>query len=135
MKKELIRKLANESIKKWKSHLGFSGWKIDARVVIFKRNDNFPQDGDIVIDYLKKKAAILIGTKPKASVEEIVVHELVHLMLWPLDQKMMSAIKRLSQAKQKRIKGDFLGKLENVTAKITKAILHGGSGKKYKEYH
>lgn len=123
MKKELIRKLANESIKKWKGRLGFSGWKIDVKITLFKRADGFPQDGDIVMDYQKKKATILIGTILKSPVEEIIVHELVHLMLRPIDQKMVLIIKHLPQSKRKRVEDDFLGKLEKVVGRITKSFL------------
>ena len=123
MKKELIIKLANESIKKWKNRLGFSGWKIDTKIMVFNRADGFPQQGDFRVDYLKKKATILIGIILKSSVEEIVVHELVHLLLWPLDQKMMSTIKRLPKTEQKKIEDDFLGKLERIVDHITKSFL------------
>ena len=123
MKKELIKKLADCSVKKWKSHLGFSGWEIDAKITVFNRADGFPQQGDFRVDYSKKKATILIGASLKLSVEKIIVHELVHLMLWPLDQKIMSTIKRLPKTEQKRIEDDFLGKLEKVVNRITKSFL------------
>ncbi len=123
MKEELIKNLAEKSIKKWKSRLGFSGWKIDAKITVFNRADGFPQDGDIVVNYSKKQATILIGKILKSSVEEIIVHELVHLMLWPLDQKTMSAIKQLPKTEQKKIEDDFLGKLEDMVARITNSLL------------
>ncbi|MEK9180602.1 MAG: hypothetical protein AAB897_04290 [Patescibacteria group bacterium] len=123
MKKEKIKKLANTSIKKWKSRLGFSDWKIDAKVTVFKRADGFPQDGDFIVNYGKKRATILIGTILKSSVEEIIVHELVHLMLWPIDQKTMSTIRQLPQSKQKRAKSGFLDELEEVVEQITKSFL------------
>ena len=123
MEKELVRKLADKTIKKWKKRLGFSGWKIDAKITVFKRPDGFPQQGDFRVNYPKKKATILIGASLKLSVEKIIVHELVHLMLWPLDQKIMSTIKRLPKTEQKRIEDDFLGKLEKVVNRITKSFL------------
>lgn len=126
MEKELIRKLATESIKKWKNQLGFSRWKIDAKIAVFNRVDGFPQDGDIVINYPKKQATILIGKILKSSVEEIVVHEMIHLMLWPLDQNMMLEIKRLPKGEQKRIEDNFLGKLEKVVDHIAKSFLRTG---------
>lgn len=123
MEEKLIRKLANESVKKWKNRLGFSGWKIDAKIAVFRRTDGFPQQGDFRIDYPKKQATILISTNLKSSVEEIVVHELIHIMLWPLDQKMTSEIKRLSKNIQKKSEDDFLKKLESVVSRITKSFL------------
>jgi len=133
MKEEEIKKLAEGSIKKWKGCLGFSGWKISAQVTAFKRTDDFLQDGDIIVDHPQKQATILIGTILKAPVEEVVVHELIHLMLWPLDKKMISIIKKLPLAEQKREEENFLGKLENVTAQITQAVLRDSPGKKYKK--
>src|SRR3989344_7575593 len=123
MEEKLKRKLANKSVTKWKNRLNFSGWKIDVKIAVFSRTDGFPQQGDFRVNYPKKKATILIGANLKSSVEEIVVHELVHIMLWPLDQKMMSAIKRLPKKKQKKSEDNFLGKLEKVVGRITKSFL------------
>lgn len=123
MKSDQIKKLADQSVKKWKSRLEFSGWKIDVKITTFKRADNFPQDGDIVVDYPKKKATILIGTIRKAPIEKIVVHELVHLMLWPLDQNAMLIIKAVKRKRQKKAEENFLGKLEKVVDRITKTFL------------
>ncbi len=125
MRKEDIRKSASESIKKWKNRLGFSEWKIDVKIVTFNRADGYPQQGDFRTSHSKNKATILVGIVLKSSVEEIVVHELVHLMLWPIDQKTIAIIKKLPRAKQKKAEGDFLGKLEKVVAQITKSFLRG----------
>ena len=133
MEEEAIKKLAKKNIEKWKIRLGFSDWEISAKITAFRRTDGFLQDGDIVVNYSKKQAIILVGTTLKALVEEVVIHELVHLMLWPLDQKIISIIKTLPRTEQKRAEEDFLGKLEDVAAQITKAVLQGGSGKKYKK--
>lgn len=123
MEKELIRKLANKSIKKWKSQLGLFGWKIDAKITVFNRADGFPQQGDFRVDYPKKKATILIGASLKSSVEEIIVHELVHIMLWPLDQRVVLMIQNLPPPEQKKAEDNFLGKLEKVVDHITKSFL------------
>ncbi|MDO8639024.1 MAG: hypothetical protein Q7R43_05605 [Candidatus Daviesbacteria bacterium] len=125
-----MKKLAEKNIEKWKIRLGFSDWEISAKITTFRRTDCFLQDGDIIINYPKKQATILIGTILKAPVEEIVIHELVHLMLWPLDQRIISIIKTLPQTEQKRAEEDFLSKLEDVAAQITKVVLQGGLGKK-----
>lgn len=123
MKEIEIKKLAKKYIKKWGKRLGFSEWKIGAEITIFKRADHFPQDGDIIIDYPKKKATVLIGVNLKAPIEEVVVHELVHLMLWPLDQNAMSVIKVAKWANRKRTEKKFLGKLEKVVDRITRSFL------------
>lgn len=125
MRDKKIRKLTNESIKKWKNRLGFSGWKVDAKIVVFHRPDGYPQQGDFRTNYPKKKATIRIGTILKSPVEEIIVHELIHLMLWPIDQKTMSIVRQLPKTRQKRATSDFLGKLEKVVAQITKSLLRG----------
>lgn len=123
MNKELILKTARQNISKWKELLGFSGWKIFPEIAIFKRSDGYPQQGDFRLDYARKKITILIGEELTLSVEEIIVHELVHIMLWPLDQKCVSTIHKLPRAKQKRSESDFLGKLEVVVDQITKGYL------------
>jgi len=123
MKKEQIKKLANVSIEKWKNRLGFSRWKINVKIVVFNRADGFPQQGDFCVDYSKRKATILIGATLKSSIEEIIVHELIHIMLWLIDQKMVSVIKRMPKNEQKRAEDDFLGRLEKVVDCLTKSFL------------
>lgn len=123
-KEKILKEQAEKSLKKWQTRLGFPDWEFEVKVIEFKRPDGFLQDGDIIVNYPKKQATILIGTILKAPVEEIIVHELVHLILWPLDRKTTSIIKLLPKSKQKKGLDDFLGKLEKTAAKITKVFVN-----------
>ncbi len=123
MQKDSILKSAQHSIKKWKKHLGFVGWKIDAKITTFNRADGYPQQGDFRMNFSKKRATILLGTNLRWSVEEIVLHELVHIMVWPIDQQAISAIRKLPRQKQAKAEDKFLGELEAVVDQITKSFL------------
>lgn len=123
MRETKIKRLAEQCVKKWKNHLGFSEWRINVEITTFKRADNFQQDGDIVVDYKKKKATVLIGGILKSSVEEIVVHELAHLLLWPLDQDVMLVIKTVKLNNRNKTEENFLDKLEKAVDHLTKSFL------------
>ena len=71
-------------MKKWQTKLGLNDWHIDVKFVDFKRKD-YKQSGDIKVDLENKKATILFSSNPRKDDEYIVVHELVHLLLWQYD--------------------------------------------------
>ena len=123
MKKETRKKQAENVLKKWKNFLGFGSWKFKVKVIKFQREDGFLQDGDIKVNYLKKQASIVIGNQLKASAEEIVVHELVHLMLWKFDRKMALIIKSLHKLGQEKAMDEYLGKLEKIVKMITMVFI------------
>lgn len=104
-------------IKKWQDKLGLRKWKIDFKLVNeFKRKDSYPQSGDIRVDLRKRQVTILI-IKTATRTEEIIVHELVHLLLWEWDHQ----LEKLCKNKQELEK--HLSILENTTWKLTKILL------------
>lgn len=124
MNKEVITTEARHSLKKWKSRVGFARWRIGVRTKAFHRADGYPQDGDFTANYHAQRATIFLGTEPRHSIEEIVIHELVHIILLPLDQKTISAIRFLPKSKQRREGDSFFGALETVVDQITKGLLN-----------
>jgi Zn-dependent peptidase ImmA (M78 family) len=102
-------------IKEWQQSLGLEDWNIDFKFVDFDRTDYW-QSGDVEVDIRSKKAMILISNNPKFKEEQIVVHELVHLLLWEYDHYCESLI-----ADNK--KGHYFDLLEGAAAKFTKILL------------
>lgn len=62
-----------------------NNWNIKLELI---NDDNFKKTGDFKIDPDDRKAILMINAKnPKnENVEEVIIHELLHLKLYPLDQ-------------------------------------------------
>ncbi|MFA5050590.1 MAG: hypothetical protein WC499_00525 [Patescibacteria group bacterium] len=74
----------NQYLKYWQRVFELSQWKLKVKLVDFKRTD-FVQSGDIKIN-LKNKSAIILITKEKTGKDNtIILHELIHLLLWKYD--------------------------------------------------
>lgn len=72
-----------ELLNKWQDILRLRDWDIQVRLV----ETEWRKSGDIKMDMEGKKAVMLINSKPKSTnLEELVVHELLHLKLWGMDQ-------------------------------------------------
>ena len=99
----------------WQAILNLNDWCIDVKFVNFKRKD-YQQSGDIEVDLKNKKATILISNNPKYDDEQIIVHELVHLLLWKHDHFCENLI-------PKNKKDRYFDLLEETAAKLTKILL------------
>ncbi len=102
-------------IKKWQKSLGLEDWNIDFKFVDFDRTD-YRQSGDVEVDIKSKKATILISNNPKFEEEQIIVHELVHLLLWEYDHYCENLI-------PDNKKDHYFDLLEDTDAKFTKILL------------
>jgi len=68
---------------KWQDLLRLRDWDIKIEIVTTK----WRKSGDIKIDLEDKKAVMLINEKPKCeNLEELIVHELLHVKLYAMDQ-------------------------------------------------
>jgi hypothetical protein len=74
----------NKIMKKWVKRLELNDWNIKLKITEFKRKD-FRQSGDIKVDMKNKKAALLMTNSPFKNEEEVIIHELIHLLLWKYD--------------------------------------------------
>jgi hypothetical protein len=72
-------------MKQWQSKLLLNGWNLSLKIVEFRRKDGFKKSGDIKVDPKNKKAVLLLTSEPFKDEEEVIVHELVHLLLWDYD--------------------------------------------------
>lgn len=116
-----IEKL-EEVIKKWQARLILDGWNLSLKIVEFRRKD-FRQSGDIKVKLKNKEAILLLTNKPFKDEEEVIVHELLHLLLWDYDTFTERVILKNCQ----KFKGDhlkYMNKLEETVKNLTDIFVH-----------
>ena len=121
-KKGLDLKELNILLKKWQKNLLLNDWKLSLELVNFKRKD-YKQSGDIKIDLKKKSAIVLLTKDPFLSEEEVLVHELMHLILWDFD----IFCEKIVLEKNKPLKGQhrqYMNKLENTVGHLTQIMIN-----------
>ncbi|MEA1936591.1 MAG: hypothetical protein U9N04_00575 [Patescibacteria group bacterium] len=121
-KKGLNLKELNSLLKKWQENLLLNKWKLSLEVVDFKRKD-YKQSGDIKIDLKKKTAIVLLTKNPFLNEEEVLVHELMHLILWDFD----IFCEKIVLEKNKLLKGQhgkYMDKLENAVEHLTQIMIN-----------
>ena len=89
---------------------------VDFKFTDFQRTD-YQQSGDIKVDPKSKKAIILISNNPKYGYEQIIIHELVHLLFWEYDHFCESLIPTNQ-------KDQYFDLLEETTANFTTILLN-----------
>ena len=101
------------------------GWDVKLELV---EDPAWPKTGDFKIDCDDRKAILLLNAaNPKQeNPEEVIVHELMHLKLYPLDQLTESLI--LSSFEEGSAAQDFayrqfFGALEQTVEELTKCFL------------
>jgi hypothetical protein len=110
---------------KWQSILRLRDWDVELRMVKTK----WRKSGDIKIDLEDKKAVLLINQNPKnKNTEELVVHELLHVKLFGMDQMigdLLSAVfgKDEKDAKREFAYTQFMVLLESTVEDLTKGYL------------
>lgn len=93
-----------ELINKWQDILRLRDWDIKLKIV----DKEWRKSGDIKIDMDDKKAVMLINNNPKSTnSEELVVHELLHLKLWGMDQMIEGFINQVFGQNEDDIKKEF----------------------------
>lgn len=121
-----------ELLKKWQDILRLRDWDIKPVVV----EQEWRKSGDIKIDRDNHMAAVMIheSTDP-AHLEEVVVHELLHLKLYGMDQLLEETINLLfgpndSDPKKGFAMNMFFLELESTVEDLTKALLTASSNRK-----
>ncbi len=127
----MSKKKAVHYLKKWQNILRLSDW--DIRVQLVKRK--WRKSGDIRVDLDDKKAILLINQKPICeNIEELVVHELVHIKLYAMDQMLddlLSALYGRRKSKKKEFAyAQFMTLLESTVEDLTKALLTASRSRK-----
>lgn len=114
-----------ELLNKWKDILRLRDWDIKLEIV----DKEWRKSGDIKIDMDDKKAVMLINNNPKSTnLEELVVHELLHLKLWGMDQMLEGFINQVFGTNEDDIKREFaitqfFIMLESTVEDLTKGFL------------
>lgn len=115
-----------ELIIKWKDILKLRDWDIKLTIV----EKEWRKSGDIKIDMDDKKAVMLINNNPKSTnLEELIVHELLHLKLWGMDQMIEGFINQVFGQDDDDIKKEFAMNqffmlLESTVEDLTKGFLN-----------
>jgi len=123
--KPVDEKMISEYLDKWKPLLSLSDW--DIRPVIVRKE--WRKSGDVKIDSSNRMAAVMIKSDlDPAFLEQVVVHELLHIKLWGLDQMIEESLNALfgeedSEGKRVFAFGQFMRELESTTQDLTRALL------------
>jgi len=121
-KEGLSLKELNDLLKKWQKNLLLDKWKLSLELVDFKRKD-YKQSGDIKIDLKKKSAIVLLTNELFLNEEEVLVHELMHLILWDFD----IFCEKIILEKSKPLKGQhgkYMDKLEKTVEHLTQIVIN-----------
>ena len=118
-------KLIATYLDKWQTILRLRDY--DIHIVVAEAS--WRKSGDIKIDEANKMAALMINEKVEYEfLEEVVIHELLHLKLWGMDQMiegLLSGLYGQDEQDPKRVFAydQFMGVLETTTQDLTKALL------------
>lgn len=112
-------------LKKWQKTLRLRDWDIKPVLV----TEKWRKSGDIKIDRDNHMAALMVNDSvPEAQLEEVVVHELLHLRLYGMDQMIEANIDIIfgsdsSDPKKEFAMNTFFIELESTVEDLTKALL------------
>ena len=133
MSKEELKQILDKYCKKLRIT---PTWDVKLEIV---QDENWTKTGDIKIDCDDKKAIVLInGVNPKQeNLEEVIVHELMHLKMYPLDQVTESMILSCFEEDSKEQNfayTQFFNALEQTVEELTKCFLLEFGDNKYLSY-
>ena len=112
-------------LNKWQKILRLSDW--DIKLVLVTKD--WRKSGDIKIDRDNQMAALMIHESvPEKQLEELIVHELLHLRLYGMDQLIEGNINIIfgsddSDPKREFAMNTFFVELESTVENLTKALL------------
>ena len=120
IKKEKIEKI----VRKWQATLRLQDWDISLKIIRRK----WRKSGDIKIDMEDRLAVLMINHKPKCeNMEELVLHELLHLKLWGMDQineDLLSCLYGERDSKKKEFAyAQYMRLLESTVQDLTNSFL------------
>ena len=93
-----------EHLNKWQNILRLRDWDIMIKIVESK----WRKSGDIKVDLEDKKAVLLLNHTPKCeNLEELIIHELLHLKLYGMDQMIEDLLSIVYGKKEKNPKREF----------------------------
>jgi len=127
----------NKFLHKWQKILRLSDWDIKLELV----TKEWRKTGDVKIDLSNKVAIVLINNhNPKATnIESIIIHELLHIKLWGMDQMIESLLQcvygdDVTDPKHSFAYTQFMELLEATTEDLTKGYVELGADDKSISY-
>ncbi len=126
-------KKAEGILRKWQKILRLQDYDIKLQLV----GQKWRKSGDIKIDDSNQQAILLLNdfNRSVSNYEEVIIHELLHLRLWAMDQMIEDLInlfygKEETDPKREAIYNEFMLKLESTTQNLTKAFVSLGAENK-----
>lgn len=122
----------DEYLRKWQKVLRLQDWDILYRII----DVEWRKSGDIKIDADNRMAVVLINNNAVVSnLEEIIIHELLHLKLWGLDQMIEGYINIVfgldsNDCKREFAMDVFFKELESTVEDLAKGYLESSGGDK-----
>ena len=119
-------------LRKWQDILRLRDWDLRIQVV----EASWRKSGDMKIDLEDKKAVLLVNRQPKSTnLEELVIHELLHLKLYGMDQmieELLSAVygEKEKDSKREFAETQFMKLLESTVEDLTKGYLAASKSQK-----
>ena len=119
------KKEIEKYVNKWQDILRLRDWDIVVKIVKTK----WRKSGDIKIDLEDKKAVLLVNHTPKCTnLEELVIHELLHLKLHGMDEMIEDLLSVVFGEKEDDPKREFaytqfMMVLESTVEDLTKGYL------------
>ncbi len=118
--------LIEKYLRKWQERLRLKDWDIKFQLI----NQEWNKTGDIKIDMTDKKAIVMINNyNPKENnLEPVIIHELLHLKLWGMDQMIEQLIYLVFGKDENDPKFDFaytqfMNILESTVEYLSKSFL------------
>jgi hypothetical protein len=121
----ITRDEARTILERWQPILRLADWDIDLRLV----TTPWRKTGDVKVDLDDRKAVLLLKAgQPSEHLEEVLVHELLHLRLYALDQMLVQLLDAVygTDAEDPRrafAETQFMALLESTTEDLAKALL------------
>lgn len=127
---KLKNDLVEQYLNKWQDILRIRDWDIKIELV----DKEWRKSGDIKIDRDVKQAVLMINNhnRKHTNLEALVIHELIHLKLWGMDQMIESLIYSVFGKDENDPKFDFaytqfMQELESTVEDLTKAYVYTGA--------
>jgi hypothetical protein len=121
----ITRDEARDVLARWQPILRLADWDIDLRLV----TGTWRKSGDVKVDLDDRKAVLLLNAAPRSeNLEETIVHELVHLRLYALDQMLVQLLDAVfgtdaQEPRREFAETSFMTLLESTTEDLAKALL------------
>jgi hypothetical protein len=110
---------------RWQPILRLADWDVDPRLV----ETPWRKTGDVKVDLDDRKAVLLLrASQPSVHLEEVIVHELVHVRLYAMDQMLVQLLdavfgSEVTDPKREFAETQFMQLLESTTEDLAKALL------------